>query len=68
MKKRFVTILAISAVMCVSLTGCDSDDYKDAVAYEESGDYEEALAIYSTITDYKDSEERITFCETMISA
>ena len=68
MKKRFVTILVISAVMCVSLTGCDSDDYKDAVAYEESGDYEEALAIYSTITDYKDSEERITFCETMISA
>lgn len=68
MRKRIVTILVISVVMCVALTGCDSDDYKEAVAYEEEGNYEEALAIYSTISDYKDSEERITFCESMISA
>lgn len=68
MKKKVVTAAAISLIMSVLLTGCDSDDYKDAMAYEESGDYEAALAIYDTISDYKDSEERIAFCETMISA
>ncbi len=66
LKRRLLVILAI--VLCLSLTGCKGADYNEAVEFQEAGDYASALAIYETISDYKDSSERITQCENMIEA
>jgi len=66
-KKILFCILAIFT--CISLVGCgDGSNYNKAADYEEEGDYSAALEIYETIPDYKDSKERITYCESMISA
>ncbi len=36
--------------------------YKDAVAYEEAGNYDAAIENYSSIEDFKDSSDRIRGC------
>ena len=40
--KRFICIM-LAVLCCVSLTACDSSDYKEAVAFMEQGKYEEAI-------------------------
>lgn len=65
-KKHFRGLIAI--LLCLSLTGCKSSDYKKAISLEEAGDYSAALEIYESISDYKDSADHITLCEVMISA
>lgn len=66
--KRIVRIVCLILVICVFFAGCKSDDYKEAVALQEAGDYAAALKIYSTIDGYHDTSDRIAYCETMISA
>lgn len=66
--KRNTRIVCLILVICVFFAGCKSDDYKEAVALQEAGDYAAALKIYSTIDGYQDTSDRIAYCETMISA
>ena len=37
--KRIVRIVCLILVICVFFAGCKSDDYKEAVALQEAGDY-----------------------------
>lgn len=67
MKKRFfLGLLAI--LLCLSLTGCKSNDYKKAVSLEEAGDFSAALEVYESISNYKDSRDHIAVCRAAISA
>lgn len=56
MKKRVVFISMLTLFM---LSGCSENykNYKEAVSAMESQDYETAVSILSTISDYKDSSE-----------
>lgn len=67
MKKTPILGLVV-LLLCLSLSGCKSSDYKKAASLEEAGDYSAALEIYKEISDYKDSEDHIALCEAMISA
>ena len=67
MKKTLILGLAV-LLLCLSLSGCKSSDYKKAASLEEAGDYSAALEIYKEISDYKDSADHIALCEAMISA
>lgn len=58
----------VMLLLCLSLSGCKSSDYKKAASFEEAGDYSAALEIYKEISDYKDSADHIALCEAMISA
>ena len=67
MKKiHFLSLIVI--LLCISLTGCKSSDYKEAVSLEEAGEYSAALAIFEELSDYKDSANRIISCKAMIAA
>lgn len=67
MKKTPILSLVV-LLLCLSLSGCKSSDYKKAASLEEAGDYSVALEIYKEISDYKDSADHIALCEAMISA
>lgn len=67
MKKTPILGLVV-LLLCLSLSGCKSSDYKKAASLEEAGDYSAALEIYKEISDYKDSADHIALCEAMISA
>ena len=61
MKKKIILFL-VSTVIAVSLTGCKSGDYNEAVKLQEAGDYQAALELYESIEDYenyKDTAERV---------
>ena len=67
MKKGIFTLALVMAV-ALSVTGCKSTDYKDAVALEEQGDYSGALELFDGISDYKDSADHIAYCTDMNDA
>lgn len=51
MRKRLLS-LGLIMVLCFSLTGCKSSDYKKAVELQNSGDYAGALELFKGIGDY----------------
>ena len=68
MKKRLICI-GLVLMMSFSLTACKSSDYKDAVKLQVASDYEAAVEVYKTIgDDYKDVSNRISECESYITA
>ncbi|SOC16482.1 outer membrane protein assembly factor BamD [Pseudobutyrivibrio ruminis] len=67
MKKRLLGVVLVMAVS-MSLVGCKSSDYKEAIKLEEQGDYSGALELFNGIPDYKDSSDHITYCSDMDSA
>lgn len=70
MKKKIILFL-VSTVIAISLTGCKSGDYNEAVKLQEAGDYQAALELYESIEDYenyKDTAERVDECKAMIEA
>ena len=42
--------------------------YKEAVTFQEAGDYSSALTIYDSLGDYKDSVDRGSECQSYITA
>lgn len=46
---------ALCACITLFLCGCDSGDYKKATEFYESGNYAEAMTLFDSIRDYKDS-------------
>lgn len=67
MKKTILTLISIS-ILCLSLTGCKSSDYKKAVEFQTAGDYSSAVEIFKGLDDYKDSADRAENCTAMIDA
>lgn len=66
MKKRILALLLVS-VLCFSLTGCKSSDYKKAVELQGAGDFAAALTIYEELGDYEDAGTRLEECKKAIS-
>ena len=68
MKKRLMC-LGLVLMVSFSLTACKSSEYKVAVKLHEASDYEAALEVYKAIgDDYKDVSNRISECESYITA
>ena len=68
MKKKKI-IMGLAMVLCFSLTGCKSSDYKKAVELQEVADYQGALSLYQGIgVDYKDVSDRINECQSFVDA
>lgn len=68
MRKRLLS-LGLIMVLCFSLTGCKSSDYKKAVELQNSGDYAGALELFKGIgDDYKDVSDRATECQSFIDS
>ena len=42
-------------MMLFVFSGCNSSDYKEAVALMEQGNYKEAITLFEGLGDYKDS-------------
>lgn len=49
--------------MMLLLTSCKFSDYQKAQELAENGNYEDAIAAYQELGDYKDSEERVASLE-----
>ena len=56
MKKKIILFL-VSTVIALSLTGCKSGDYNEAVKLQEAGDYQAALELYESIEDYENYKD-----------
>lgn len=52
-------ILTAALVLCLSLAGCKSQDYEEAMALYVDGDYAAACTIFTELGDYEDSEEMV---------
>lgn len=63
---RKIELICLMLVACLSLTGCRSSDYKEALELEETKDYYSAVEIYGRLGDYKDSAEHLDKCNSMI--
>lgn len=61
MKK--LSLFLLSLIMLISLTACDSGDYKKAKKLYERGQYSEAAAIFEGLGDYEDSSEKVKQCK-----
>ena len=66
MKKLNCSRLLILAALLISMlfcfTGCKSIDYKKAVKLKDQGDTENAVTLFESVGDYKDSREQIKEC------
>ena len=65
--KKYLFV-ALSAVLCISIAGCKINDYKQAVDFQNAGDYAAASELYEILGDYKDSAARFIDCEKILSA
>lgn len=65
MKKIITLILAMA--MLLTLSGCDSSDYKKATSLYENGEYVEALELFELLGDYEDSADMVKACNYQIA-
>ena len=66
MKRRFVLFI-VSCILMFSLTACNAEDYKNAMAQYDSGAYEEALKAFEALGDYENSSEMVKECKYQIA-
>lgn len=62
MEKK-ITISILTLIIMLTLTACNITDYKNAMELYNSGNYQEALAAFDKLADYKDSSEMVTKCK-----
>jgi hypothetical protein len=69
MKKTVIMFICIAllATTCLSFVSCKSKDYEEAISLLESGQYEEAKAIFEEIGDYKDSQKYLSGFRYMVT-
>lgn len=60
---RKLLCLCLVFTLCLCLCSCKSSDYKKAMSLYEAGEYEEAIAAFEALADYKDSVQKIADCE-----
>lgn len=61
--KRNVSLIVcviLLAVTCFSMTSCNGQNYTKAIELLESGNYEEAKAMFEELGDYKDSQQYLS--------
>ena len=59
--RRFAAGLLVLLIV-LSLTGCNSSDYRKAEKLFNGGSYEAAMVKFKKLGDYKDSPERVQIC------
>ena len=65
--RRGIGFLIFVAVLCVSLVGCKSSDYKKAVDFQNAEDYAAAAELFGQLGEYKDATDRLQECNNVIS-
>lgn len=63
MKMKKTVILLATVLLAVSLAGCKSSDYTEAMSMYEEGQYEQAVELFESLGDYKDSQDMILACK-----
>lgn len=56
MKKTLTLLLTCILTSMFLLTGCDSQDYQNAINAYNNGNYDEAEALFTALGDYEDSD------------
>lgn len=59
---RKILCLCLVLTLCLCLCSCKSSDYKKAMSLYEAGEYEEAIVLFESLVDYKDSADMKTEC------
>lgn len=59
--KRFAALF-LTAALILSLTACDSSDYKQAMSLYSEGKYAEAAAMFEALGDYENSTQMVLAC------
>lgn len=62
--KRYIVLGLLLAFL---LTGCGNSDYKKAMTLYEEGNYEEAMVLFTELTDYEDSAQKVLDCRYMMA-
>ena len=60
--KKKLVVITLSLFLAFSLCACDSWDYSKAMKAYEAGNYSEALVLFESLDDYKDSADMVTEC------
>ena len=60
---RKILCLCLVLALCLCLCSCKSSDYKKAMSLYEAGEYEQAIAAFEALADYKDSVQKIDECK-----
>ena len=67
MKKQYIALILCAAMAGTMLTGCKSDDYKNAAELIGQEKYEAAKELLEPLGDYKDSVELVKECNYQIA-
>lgn len=63
-----IIILVITIIgLCLYLVKIGKKEYRDAISYFETGDYEYAMRIFESLDNYRDSNEYIEKCKVNIA-
>lgn len=57
--KKIIPLLLVAVSVLVMFTGCNKSDYNEAVTLMENGQYEQAIAIFTELGDYNDSQNKL---------
>lgn len=71
MKTRFLkaaAVVLLVSMLALSMTGCDSLDYRGAIQLYNTGYYDDAAALFSELGDYEDSAALMTRSQYMAAA
>lgn len=60
--KKNIALVLVAAMLLVTLTGCNSSDYKAAAELYAGGSYIEAAQMFEALGDYKDSADQARIC------
>lgn len=60
---RKILCQCLVLTLCLCLCSCKSSDYKKAMSLYEAGEYEQAIAAFEALADYKDSVQKIDECK-----
>lgn len=66
---RRILCACLVLALCLCLCSCKSSDYRDAMSLYETGEYAQAIVMFETLGDYRDSMEMVRKCnyETAVS-
>ncbi len=65
--KKVLSLLLVAVFVLVMFTGCSKTDYNEAVKLMESGDYEQAITLFTELGDYNDSQEKLVQAQKFLS-
>lgn len=61
-----IIVVVLAFIIILNVVIIPNGNYNDAIALMDAGKYEEAIAAFKDLDGYKDSEDKISECETFI--